>query len=153
MTLENVCQLAAAFSENHAVDLSYAFPRTQMITELLNGKGTAQLKYFVFSSLTPATGLREEVCKHREIQWIDLRSGLQKQALFVCFATTKKWPLPLSRAVISTPGGVCWALNEINLSILSHKKPTAFIVSTSSHPISSMPLLFQKPPSSSFRLQ
>ena len=52
----------------------------------------------------------------------DLRSRLQKQALFVCFATTKKWPLPLWRAVISTPGGVCWALNEINLSVLSHKK-------------------------------
>lgn len=40
----------------------------------------------------------------------------------VCFATTKKWPLPLWRTVISTSGGVCWALNEINLSILSHKK-------------------------------
>ena len=151
--MENICQLAAASLYNHAVDLSYTFPRTQVITELLNGKGTAQLKYFVFSSLTPATGLKEEVCKHREIQWIDLRSGLQKQARFVCFATAKKWPLPLSRAVISTPGGVCWALNEINLFILSHKKPTAFIVSTSSHPISSVLLLFQKPPSSSFRFQ
>lgn len=84
MTLENVWQLAAAASCNHAVDLSYAFPRTQMVTGLLTGKGTAQCKHVVFNSLTPATGPREEVCKHRDTVGEILGQGYKNKHCLFC---------------------------------------------------------------------
>jgi hypothetical protein len=58
----------------------------------------------------------------------------------------QKWSFPLWRAVISTPEGLCWALNEINLSILSHRKSLQSLLLTQDlAPISSIPpILFHK---------
>lgn len=84
MTLENICRLAAAASCNHDADLSYASPRTQMVTELLHGKRTTQCKHFVFNSLTPATGPREEVCKQRDTAGEILGQGYKNTHCLFC---------------------------------------------------------------------